>query len=236
MTSQEMIAAAVTDASVIAANSTQDATGVLKPLSVAELTKRARSKLHIRLGLLLLNQAVARKVLERDATLTTSSSSDEYTFPTTVSRIVNMRLGSNNRPIKVFDSKDDHDRWYYEQYADQEVTTSDPIQRAYYSGRGAGNALKVMFSPGVGSETSIPYCYVRKLRVPYNAEDFPEEIHPFISIDLINSMSGGQQKQEVKEALALVRLFLQPIATGEANMRYDDWVQTWVTSINGLYG
>ena len=235
MTSQEMIAAAVADPSVIAANSTQNAAGMLAPPNPGVLADRAKPQLHIGLGILLRKQAVARKVLERSATLTTVAGTSEYTFPTTVSRIINMRLGSNNRPIKVFESKNDHDLWYYNQYADQEITTSDPISRAYYSGRGAGNALKVTFSPGVGSETSIPYRYVRKMQVPYNAEDFPEEIHPFISIDLINRMSGGQMRAEVKEALALVRLFLQPITTGEAAMRYDDWIQTWVNSINSHY-
>lgn len=235
MTSQEMVEAVVTDAMVITANSVQKRDGTYDPPNTSVLANMVQTKLRVTLGLLLLNQSIARKIRERSTTLTVTSGTTEYTLPTTVSRVINMRRSTDNKPIKFFDSKDEHDQWYYEQYANDPVADTEVIQRAYYSGRGAGNAIKITFSPGVGAETSIPYRYVRRMTIPYQIEDFPEEIHPAIFVLLLNRMSGGQLQDDAATALIDTERFLQPVASATSEMSYSEEVQSRVNSINALY-
>lgn len=236
MTSQEMIAAAVTDPMVIAAHSVAKPDGTVTPPNAGDLGNRAKTYLSVTLGMMLLNQAIGRRLQERSATLTLTAGTSEYTLPVTVSRVINMRRGSDNRPIRFFESKDEHDQWYFETHADDTITDTDEIERAYYSGRGTGNAIKITFSPGVGSETSIPYRYVRRMSLPYDVSDFPEEIHPAIFIGLLNRMAGGQIEADAVKALEMAERFLQPVASATAEMRYDEDTQQCVDSINSLYG
>jgi len=60
----------------------------------------------------------------------------------------------------------------------------------------------VTFSPGVGEETSIAYRYVRRMALPYDVSQFPEEIHPAIFIRFLDKMAGGVIKDDAAEGVA----------------------------------
>jgi len=84
--------------------------------------------------MMLLNQAIARKILERSGTLTLTAETASIPCRFTVSRLINMRRSSGQRADPLLESKDEHDQWYFEHYADDTITTTDEIERAYYSG------------------------------------------------------------------------------------------------------
>jgi hypothetical protein len=191
VTNKQIMAMAVANPAVVQAHTKMGRDGPIPP-TPQYLEGQANIAIQAVIEEILLDQAIARALLENTYTLTTASPTTEYTLPSYVSRVLNIRAGSNDELIRGFDSRDDFDVWYYAKYGDTTVVDTDAPQAWYYSGRSASHKIKITFAPAVGDETSMKIRYVRGLEEPYSVESvFPRGTHTVVLTGVYTQLTGG---------------------------------------------
>jgi hypothetical protein len=220
VTNQEIVAMAISNPAVVQAHTKVGRDGPVPP-TPAYLKGQAEIAVQAVIEEIILDESIAKALLERTYTLTTTSGTTEYTLPGYIVRVLNVCTGSDGEEIRPFDSRVDFDRWYYRRYGDTTVVDTDAPAAWYQSGRTSAHKIKITFSPAMGSETSMAIRYERGLTEPYRVPTvFPRGTHTVVLTGVYNHLTGGQYANVYASQLAKLARKLDVTIGGNQKMRH----------------
>lgn len=200
--------------------------------SLVALTGQAKVALQAVLGELLIDQSISRALFSEQEDI--SPTADEHTLPSHMQRVLNITRGSDNAPLRPFNSQVEHDLWYYSRYGNLTVSADAPLAY-YYSGRDARGRAQITFSPGIGSQTSLTVRFIRKATPPYRVGSlFPVEIHGVVLAGVLNFMTGNRYRDEYEQLKGDAARALDVVVGGIQKMRHSPNVRRKIRRANAM--
>ncbi|MFQ5472329.1 MAG: hypothetical protein ACE5FA_05515, partial [Dehalococcoidia bacterium] len=142
MTERDVISAISQDAAVIRANMDVGADGVARNPSPAALASVARVSLRLALAEIVLDPANSRKLFAESYDLTTTSAT-EYSLASGTARVISIRRGSDDEPLRPFDSLAHFDRWFASHYGGVSISSTTGPVGYYMSGHDPQRVPKI---------------------------------------------------------------------------------------------
>lgn len=228
MTDATLIQTVINDPLVKERGATSNPDGTVRPATPAELQTRATQNLVLAVGMILTDQAIVRSIRESTYTLTLTAATD-YDLPAYVGRPINVRAAVNERPLTILASADEYDRYMADHYPSPDTGT---IQAIYANRDAISGNWHVTLIPGPGVSGSLLIRYIYRPFEPYSLLQLPPELHPLVTIMVLNRMTGGALKEDVTEAKKNAQRALGGAAASVSVQKYPESTQWRLRRIN----
>jgi len=220
MTNDEIIQAAVSDPQVLASNARSD--GVVP--SAAEMMSRAKTELQSELNALIARPQISRAILEKDYSLDLTASPDTTTdargtlfeLPDYIGTVLIVTVGDDSRPVRKFNNRDDFATWYNDSIGSS--STNNETECCLVYDRTTANAWRLLFSPGVGSNSTAKIHYIVYLAQPVQVAILPSSIHHLVLAGLKRRLTGGQLFSEYEKDVTTALKVMDPLVGGSSPM------------------
>jgi len=230
MIDSDVIASVANDPAVIQAQTRTGSDGTLVPPTRPELEARAKRMLASVICGTLLDQSVARHIVEREYELTLTTET-EYTLEHYIGRLIYAYMGDDGEPLTIFPLVSQFRDWKYRYYRDS--VTSDNNPRVIYPvGRDDQFNLKIGLFPGVTAGDVVKIIYVQRNVAPFTMAMLPEEAHAYVEIQVANRLSGNRYRDDARNALIDMRRALGLPAGARVTQQYTRDVEWAIRQIN----
>ena len=207
MTERAVIAAAVSDPAVIQRHTTVGPGNVAVPPSEQLLVGLAQTEMQVELNSLLATPAIRKEVLERSESVSTSSTTSEgrgdiLTMPDYVASVISVTTADTLLPLIKIGGREEFDYWYAERYGS--TSASDTPDAWVPWDPGSNGEVRILLTPGKGSESTVKVAYVRSAEQPVSLSDLPDDVQWLVLIGLKNRLSGGQYEHSYQQELTKI--------------------------------
>lgn len=238
MTNNEIIEQVVADP-LVRQQHTRSVNGAPVELSDVALRVIAAGELQNEVNSFLNRPGIKRELLEKDFSLTLSTGTDvtqgrTFTLKSYIGSVINITIGTASRPLKKWPTREEFDRWYYENVG--ESTSSDTATGWLEWDRDTDGKLVILISSGMGDNTTANIHYVRKVSQPVDVNILPDDVHYVIVTGVKNRASGGKYQFSYDMEIAQVADRLDSMIGGVSPMRLAQEVRDENWRISQLMG
>lgn len=238
MTDAQIIDAAIRDPRVKLAHRVTNPDGTWRDPTTAELSAIAGTELVAEIQYLLAQEGISRALLEREDEVTLTSGSTSigqglvYSFGDKWDFIITATIGDSHRPVDVMTSREEFNRWWYEEYGTSGV--NDEAVKLIQWDPATNGTPTFLLSPGRGSDTTLHVLYRREVS-GFTASLFLATDHHVLLEGLKNRMSGGALEAGYQKSLQLLKQRAHPILHRPTPMRRDPRVERVAAMLRSEY-